>query len=159
MLRYAGAAMLSDDRKRELLALWHLDENGPSPQTNREWELVEFGLWAAGGTPGRANNAHFDRLRVALLVARRMRDQKLSAKDCVDRLSGVIARLDDPEDLIGEDTLVAWTTRKARGYPTPAQRVKADKRSLFWASSIDADIDEWEGLLGRSIADGLPEGW
>ena len=151
--------MLSDDRKRELLALWRLDESEPIPQTDREWQLVEFGLWAASGTPMRANSAHFDRLRVALLVARRMRDEGLSAGACVTLLSGVIVRLDDPEDFIGEDTLKGWTERKARGYPTPTQRVKADRRSFLWASSIDADIDEWETLTGRSIADGLPEGW
>ena len=151
--------MLSDDRKRELLALWRLDESGPIPQTDREWQLVEFGLWAASGTPMRANSAHFDRLRVALLVARRMRDEGLSAGNCVNLFSGVIARLADAGDLIGEDLLVSWTTRKAKGYPTPNQRVKDDSRSLFWASSIDDDIAEWEELTGRSIADGLPEGW
>ncbi|MEH6754200.1 MAG: hypothetical protein V7788_08555 [Alphaproteobacteria bacterium] len=151
--------MLSDDRKRELLALWRLDGSEPIPQTDRDWEFVEFGLWAASGTPMRVNDPHFDRLRVALLVARRMRDEGLSASVCVDLLSGVIARLDDPENLIGEDTLLAWTTRKERGYPTPSQRVKADKRSVFWASSIDADIAEWEELTGQSIADSLPEGW
>jgi hypothetical protein len=150
--------MLSDDRKRELLALWRLGESAPAPETDREWELVEFGLLAASGTPMRANSPHFDRLRVALLVARRMRDQDLSAQRCVDLLSGVIARLDDPEDLIGEDTLLAWTTRKERGYPTPNQRVEDDRDSLGF-SSIDTEIAEWESLLGRSIADGLPEGW
>ncbi len=150
--------MLSDDRKRELLALWHLDESEPIPQTDREWQLVEFGLLAASGTPMRANSAHFDRLRVALLVARRMRDEGLSAGACVTLLSGVIARLDEPEDLIGADTMAAWTTRKAKGYPTPNQRVKADIDSLGF-SRIDADIAEWESLMGRSIADGLPEGW
>ena len=151
--------MLSDDRKRELLALWRLEGSEPIPQTAREWKLVEFGLWAASGTPMRVNDPHFDRLRVALLVARRMRDEGLSASVCVDLLSGVIARLDDPENLIGEDTLLAWTTRKERGYPTPSQRVKADKRSVFWASSIDDDIADWETLTGLSIAEGLPEGW
>jgi hypothetical protein len=150
--------MLSDDRKRELLALWRLDESEPIPQTDREWQLVEFGLWAASGTPMRANSAHFDRLRVALLVARRMRDEGLSAGTCVNLLSGEIARLDDPENLIGEDLLVSWTTRKVKGHPTPNQRVKADRDGLGF-SSIDADIVEWESLMGRSIADGLPEGW
>ena len=151
--------MLSDDRKRELLALWRLDETSARPKTDREWELVEFGLWAASGSPVRANNPHFDRLRVALLVARRIRDEGLSAGDCVNLLSGVIARLDNAEELIGEDTLLSWTTRKAKGYPTPTQRVKTDRRSFFWASSIDDDIAEWEELTGRSLADGLPEGW
>jgi len=150
--------MLSDDRKRELLALWRLDESGPIPQTAREWQLVEFGLLAASGTPMRANSPHFDRLRVALLVARRMRDEGLSAGACVTLLSGVIARLDDPEDFIGEDTLKGWTERKERGHPTPNQRVEDDRDSLGF-SSIDAEIAEWESLLGRSIADGLPEGW
>jgi hypothetical protein len=150
--------MLSDDRKRELLALWDLSGNGPGPQTAREWELVAFGLWAASGTPVRANSPHFDRLRVALLVARRMRDEGLSAGACVTLLSGVIARLDDPEDLIGEDTLKGWAERKAKGYPTPNQRVEADIGSLGF-SNIDAEIAEWELLTGRNIADGLPEGW
>jgi hypothetical protein len=150
--------MLSDDRKLELLALWRLDESEPIPQTAREWQLVEFGLWAASGTPMRANSPHFDRLRVALLVARRMRDEGLSAGACVTLLSGVIARLDEPENLIGEDTLKGWVERKARGYPTPNQRVKADIGSLGF-SSIDAEIAEWESLTGRSLADGLPEGW
>ena len=36
--------MLSDDRKRELLALWRLGESEPTPQTAREWQLVEFGI-------------------------------------------------------------------------------------------------------------------
>jgi hypothetical protein len=150
--------MPSDDRKRELLALWGLVESEAPPQTAREWQLVEFGMWVASRTPMRANSAHFDRLRVALLVARRMRDEGLPASVCVDLLSGVIARLDDPEDLIGADTMAAWTTRKAKGYPTPNQRVEADIDSLGF-SRIDADIADWESLTGRSIADGLPEGW
>ena len=150
--------MLSDDRKPELLALWRLEGSEPIPQTAREWKLLEFGLWAASGTPMRATGPHFDRLRVALLVARRMRDEGLSVGACVTLLSGVIARLDDPENLIGEDTLKGWTERKARGYPTPNQRVEADIDSLGF-SSIDAEITEWESLMGRSIADGLPEGW
>ena len=150
--------MLSDDRKLELLALWRLNESEPIPQTAREWQLVEFGLLAASGTPMRANSAHFDRLRVALLVARRIRDEGLSAGACVTLLSGVIARLDEPENLIGEDTLKGWIERKARGYPTPNQRVEADIGSLGF-SSIDAEIAEWESLTGRSLADGLPEGW
>ena len=150
--------MLSDDRKRELLALWGLIESEPIPQTAREWQLVEFGLSAANSTPMRANSAHFDRLRVALLVARRMRDEGLSAGACVTLLSGVIARLDEPENLIGEDTLKGWIERKARGYPTPNKRVEADIGSLGF-SSIDAEIAEWESLTGRLLADGLPEGW
>ena len=152
--------MLSDEKKEYLLALWDMLGLGAPPKTHEDWDLVEFGMWAAQRHETRINNAYADRERVSLLLARKMKNEEISARKAVDQIYGHIYYLNNPTNLIGDDTLLSWATRRARNHKTPNERLK-EEQSSFWAlsNSINEDINFWEKMHGIPINEGLPKGW
>ena len=152
--------MLSDDQKEELSLIWEQFGNGVLPKTGHHWELIEFGMIVGRSSPRRANSNDVDRERVSLLLARKMKNEKTSARKAVDQLYGHIYYLNDPTNLIGDDTLLSWATRRARNHRTPNERLKEEQSSL-WAlsNSINEDIEFWEKINRIPINEGLPKGW
>jgi hypothetical protein len=152
--------MLGDDQKEELSLIWEQLGNGVLPKTGDHWELIEFGMFVGRSSPRRANSNDVDRERVSLLLARKMKNEKTSARKAVDQLYGHIYYLNDPTNLIGDDTLLSWATRRARNHRTPNERLKEEQSSL-WAlsNSINEDIEFWEKMNGIPINEGLPKGW
>ena len=152
--------MLSDNQKEELSLIWEQLGNGVLPKTGDHWELIEFGMIVGRRGLRRANSNAVDRERVSLLLARKMKSEKISARKAVDQLYGHIYHLNNPTNLIGDDTLLSWATRRARNHKTPNERLK-EEQSSFWAlsNSINEDIDFWEKMHGIPINEGLPKGW
>jgi hypothetical protein len=152
--------MLSDERKEYLLALWDMLGLGAPPKTHEDWDLVEFGMWAAQTHETRINNAYADRERVSLLLARKMKNEKISARKAVDQLYGHIYYLNNPKNLIGADTLVSWATRRGQNHETPNERLKKERSSFGMSpNQLNEDIEFWEKMNVTPINEGLPKGW
>jgi len=155
--------MPSDDQKRRLREYWSLHGNDlPGPADERDWALIEFGMWFAKIKAPRANSADVDRERVSLLIARRARDTKKSVSKTFGDLSGVIRYVSGSRkgEEISYETLSDWANRNKKGFRTPQQHLDKDYSKLFPAwSSIDEDINQWEALNDMPINTGLPEGW
>ena len=163
MLRYAGAKMLNDDQKRRLREYWSLHgDDLPGPEDERDWALIEFGVWFAKIKPPRRNSPDLDRERVSLLIARRARDTKKSVSETFGDLNGEIRYVSGSRkgEEISYETLSDWAKRRKQGFRTPQQHLDNEYWDLFPAwSSIDEDINQWEALNDMPINTGLPEGW
>jgi hypothetical protein len=169
--------MLNDDQKRQILEYWYLADNDlPAPSDERDWALVEFGMWFAKIPAPRANSSEVDRERVMLLLARRKRNTSQSISKAYGELYGSIHYVSGPNvgKIIEYETLKSWATRTPLGKTkahrkedplnttaTPQQIIDSDTifEILPAFSTLDQSISTWEVLNGMPINTGLPKGW